>query len=113
LPLNQASRFDDVFLNTVKVILETHAELINVEKDQNCRTASMKVLSDEERNLLRYYAETERIIHGPERGVVHQHLLHIGYIEERRVNARGASIVVTSKHCATAHNWRPQRRPVH
>jgi hypothetical protein len=26
--------------------------------------------------LLRYYAETERIIHGPVRGAVHQHLLH-------------------------------------
>jgi hypothetical protein len=36
----------------------------------------MSELSDDERNLLRYYAETERIIHGPVRGAVHQHLLH-------------------------------------
>ena len=42
----------------------------------------MSKLTDDERNLLRYYAETERIIHGPVRGAVHQHLLHSGYIEE-------------------------------
>ena len=36
-------------------------------------------LSDDERKLLRYYAETERIIHRPVRGAVHQHLLHNGY----------------------------------
>jgi hypothetical protein len=36
-------------------------------------------LSDDERKLLRYYAETERTIHGPVRGAVHQHLLHNGY----------------------------------
>ena len=35
----------------------------------------MSELSDDERNLLRYYAATERIIHGPVRGAVHQHLL--------------------------------------
>ena len=33
----------------------------------------MSELSDDERNLLRYYAETERIIHGRTRPV-HQHL---------------------------------------
>ena len=43
----------------------------------------MNKLSDDERNLLRYYAETERIIHGPVRGAVHQHLLGMGYIEGR------------------------------
>ena len=33
----------------------------------------MNELSDDERHLLRCYAETERIIHGPVRGAVHQH----------------------------------------
>ena len=56
----------------------------------------MSKLSDDERNLLRYYAEAERIIHGPVRGAVYQHLLHSGYIEERTVNARGTLIVVTA-----------------
>jgi hypothetical protein len=32
----------------------------------------MNKLSGDERNLLRYYAETERIIHGRVRGAVHQ-----------------------------------------
>ena len=56
----------------------------------------MSELSDDERNLLRYYGETERILHGPARGAVHQHLLHSGYIEERPVNARGMLVVVTA-----------------
>jgi hypothetical protein len=55
----------------------------------------MRELSDDERNLLGYYAETERIIHGPVRAV-HQHLLRGGYIEERTVNTRGALVVVTA-----------------
>jgi hypothetical protein len=56
----------------------------------------MSKLTDDERNLLRYYAETERIIHGPVRGAVHQHLLHSGYIEERRIDNRGAQVAVTA-----------------
>jgi hypothetical protein len=32
----------------------------------------MNKLSDDERNPLRYYAETERIIHGPVRGTIIQ-----------------------------------------
>jgi hypothetical protein len=48
----------------------------------------MHELSDDERNLLRYYAETERIIHGPARGTVHQHLLGMGYIEEGTVDTQ-------------------------
>jgi hypothetical protein len=56
----------------------------------------MSELSDDERNLLRYYAATERIIHGPVRGAVHQHLLHSGYIEKRTVDTRGARVVVTA-----------------
>jgi hypothetical protein len=56
----------------------------------------MNKLSGDERNLLRYYAETERIIHGPVRGAVHQYLLHSGYIEERTVGTRGALVVVTA-----------------
>ena len=56
----------------------------------------MNKLSDDERNLLRYYAETERIIQGPMRGAVHQHLLRSGYIKERTtVDARGALVVET------------------
>ena len=46
----------------------------------------MSKLSTDERNLLRYYAETARIIHGIGRGAVHQHLLRMGYIEERPIN---------------------------
>jgi hypothetical protein len=56
----------------------------------------MNKLSDDERNLLRYYAETERILHGKERGAIHRHLLSMGYIEERTVNTRGALVVVTA-----------------
>ena len=56
----------------------------------------MSELSDDERNLLRYYAETERIIHGPVRGGLHQHLLRSGYIEERTVDVRGTLVVVTA-----------------
>jgi hypothetical protein len=43
----------------------------------------MNELSDDERNLLRYYAETERMIHGPVRRAVYQHLLRSSYIEVR------------------------------
>ena len=50
----------------------------------------MNKLSDDERNLLRYYAETERIIQGPMRGAVHQHLLRNGYIKERTTSTPGA-----------------------
>ena len=55
----------------------------------------MSKLSTDERNLLRYYAETERILHGASRGVIHQHLLGMGYIEERTVNMQDSVIVVT------------------
>ena len=44
---------------------------------------------------MRYYAETERILHGASRGVIHQHLLGMGYIEERTVNMQDSVIVVT------------------
>ena len=44
----------------------------------------MPELSDDERNLLRYTAESERIIHGLGRGAVHEHLLRMGYIEEEQ-----------------------------
>jgi hypothetical protein len=57
-------------------------------------SAVSKVLSDE-RNLLRYYAETQRIIHGSERGAVHQHLLRMGFIEERTFGLKDAVVVVT------------------
>jgi hypothetical protein len=57
---------------------------------------ALNKLSDDERSLLRYYAETERILHGPVRGAIHQHLLNCGYIEERTVDTRGALVVVTA-----------------
>ena len=53
-------------------------------------------LSDDERNLLRYYAERERVIHGPVRGAVHQQLFRSGYIEGRRVKTQGALVVMTA-----------------
>ena len=53
-----------------------------------------RLLSDE-RNLLRYYAETQRILHGPERGAVHQRLLRMGYIEEKTFGLKDAVVVVT------------------
>jgi len=56
----------------------------------------MSKLSNDERNLLRYYAETERTIHGSARGAVHRHLLQSGYIEERTVDSQGALVVVTA-----------------
>jgi hypothetical protein len=55
----------------------------------------MNRLSTQERNLLRYYAEGERIIHGRTRGDIHQHLLRLGYIEERPVNLQDSVVVVT------------------
>jgi len=42
-----------------------------------------------------YYAETARVLHGSSRGVVHQHLLNTGYIEERTVNTNDSLIIVT------------------
>jgi hypothetical protein len=54
----------------------------------------MSKLSTDERNLLRYYTETARVLHGSDRGVVH-HLLIMGYIEERMVDTKDSLIVVT------------------
>ena len=55
----------------------------------------MADLSDDERNLLRHYAEGERVISGLERTATHQHLLRMGYVEERAVNLQDLLIVVT------------------
>jgi hypothetical protein len=65
----------------------------------------MNKLSDDERNLLKYYAGTERILHRPARGEVHLHLLRSGYIEERTVNLQGALVVVTAagRKASTSH----------
>jgi hypothetical protein len=52
-------------------------------------------LSNDERSLLRYYGEAERVISGLQRTFVHQHLLSIGYIEEQPVNLQDLLIVVT------------------
>jgi hypothetical protein len=52
-------------------------------------------LSDDERNLLRHYAEEERVISGFERTPTHLHLLRIGYIREQPVDGQGLLITVT------------------
>jgi hypothetical protein len=46
-----------------------------------------------ERNLLMYYSEVEHLIGGTDRNPAHQHLLRIGYIEERAVNLQDSLIV--------------------
>ena len=48
----------------------------------------MRELTNDERNLLRHYAEQDRLIRGPQRTPIHQHLLRIGFIEEKPVNLR-------------------------
>ena len=48
----------------------------------------MSELSNDERNLLRHYAEGDRLISGSQRAPVHQHLLRIGFIEEKPVSLR-------------------------
>jgi hypothetical protein len=46
----------------------------------------MRALSDDERNLLRFYSERHRVIGTRDRTPAHQHLLSIGYIKERAVS---------------------------
>jgi hypothetical protein len=55
----------------------------------------MPKLADEERQLLRYYGERERVISGPQRTASHQVLLDLGYIKEQPVNLQDLLIVVT------------------
>jgi hypothetical protein len=55
----------------------------------------MNELSNDERNLLRQYAEGDRLISGSQRAPVHQHLLRIGFIEEKPVSLRESLIIVT------------------
>ena len=55
----------------------------------------MRELSNDERNLLRHYAEQDRLIRGPQRTPAHQHLLRIGLIEEKPVNLRDSVICIT------------------
>jgi hypothetical protein len=43
----------------------------------------MHALSDDERNLLRHYAEGERVVIGLQRTPAHRHLLGIGYNQEQ------------------------------
>jgi hypothetical protein len=57
--------------------------------------SDMRELSNDERNLLRHYAEGDRLVRGPQRTPVHQHLLRIGFIEEKPVNLRDSVISVT------------------
>ena len=57
-----------------------------------CRQAH---LLNDERNLLRHYAEQDRLIRGPQRTPVHQQLLRIGLIEEKPVNLRDSVISIT------------------
>ena len=55
----------------------------------------MHKLADDERQLLRYYGECERVISGPQRGPAHQLLSDLGYIKEQPVNLQESLIVVT------------------
>jgi len=55
----------------------------------------MRVLSDDERNLLRFYCERDRVINIRDRTPAHQHLLGIGYIKERSVSVEYLLISVT------------------
>jgi hypothetical protein len=55
----------------------------------------MRELSNDERNLLRYYAERDRVINTRDRTSDHQHLLGVGYIKERGVNIQELLISAT------------------
>ena len=46
--------------------------------------------------LLHYYGEHTRIIHGGQRSPGHQRLLELGYIEEHPVSLRNALVTVTN-----------------
>jgi hypothetical protein len=46
--------------------------------------------------LLRYYGEQTRIIHGGQRSPGHQRLLELGYIEEHPVSLRNLLVTVTN-----------------
>jgi len=72
------------------------ARSTTVQAIKHSGPAPMKRLSTQERNLLRYYAEGERVIHGRGRGAVHLHLLRMCYIEERPVNLQDSVVVVTA-----------------
>jgi hypothetical protein len=52
-------------------------------------------LSDDERNLLRHYAEGERVVSSVQRTPAHQHLLGIGNIQEQSLSRQGVLIAVT------------------
>jgi hypothetical protein len=55
----------------------------------------MHELSDDERNLLRDYAEGERVVSGFQRTPAHRHLLRIGYVQEQPMSGQDALIAVT------------------
>ena len=46
--------------------------------------------------LLHYYGEHKRIIHGGQRSPGHQRLLELGYIEEHPVSLRNVLVSVTN-----------------
>jgi hypothetical protein len=46
--------------------------------------------------LLQYYVEHTRIIHGGQRSPGHQRLLELGYIEEHTVSLRNVLVTVTN-----------------
>jgi hypothetical protein len=46
--------------------------------------------------LLRYYGEQTRIMHGGQRSPGHQRLLELGYIEEHPVSLRNVLVTVTN-----------------
>ena len=55
----------------------------------------MHELSNDERNLLRHYAEHDRVISGLQRTHAHRHLLGVGYIREQSLNVKDLLITVT------------------
>jgi hypothetical protein len=56
---------------------------------------NMHKLSDEERNLLRHYAEGERVVSGLQRMPAHRHLVGVGYIQEPPMGGQNVLIAVT------------------
>jgi hypothetical protein len=74
---------------------DRHIEPAGVRKSRIRGLSDMHELSNDERNLLRHYAEDDRVIGGLQRTPAHQHLLRIGYIREQSVDIQDLLIIVT------------------
>ena len=55
----------------------------------------MHKLSDDERNLLRHYAEGERIVGGLQGTPTHRQLVGVGYIQEQPISTQNVLVVIT------------------